>query len=85
MTRNKSFNSHYPAGKWPPKNDQPHLAEFKDWFICNQTTNEAYGLLDYTISQANCWAVAHLDLSLNWSIVWAEDVKKIMEIEGESG
>ena len=68
-------------GKWPPENNQPHIAVFRDWLLCNEKTEEAYGLLGCTISQANCWIVAHLDLSLNWGVLWAEDVKKIMEIQ----
>lgn len=63
---------------------KPHLAVFCDWYIYNEKTDEACGLLGCTISQANSWVVSHLDLSLNWGIIWSEDMKKVLEIQGES-
>lgn len=46
----------------------PRLAIFQDWYIANDTNDEAWGLLDCTFHQALQWAVAHLDLSLNWAV-----------------
>ena len=44
----------------------PKLAVFQDWYLINEKTDEAWGLLECTFHQALQWAVAHLDLSLEW-------------------
>jgi hypothetical protein len=44
----------------------PRLAIFQDWYLINEKTDEAWGLLECTFHQALQWAVAHLDLSLDW-------------------
>ena len=53
----------------------PMLAVFKDWYVWNPKTLEAYGLLDHTFSQALCWVVNHMDLSLEWQVTDSEELK----------
>jgi hypothetical protein len=53
----------------------PKLAVFEDWYAHNPKNDLAYGLLGCTFSQALCWVVNHMDLSLEWEVTAAKELR----------
>ncbi len=40
----------------------------KDYYITNDTTQEAYGRINTNLDSCRQWVINHLDMSLNWII-----------------
>ena len=46
------------------------MATKRDYYITNDSTDEAYGRINQTYDDVRSWVIAHLDLSLNWIITY---------------